>query len=131
MAPPRVVNRLPQFIEAAHHRASRAATASVIRVGSELAVLVPVDTSTLLNSQYREVGMEGTRVYGRIGFTAEYAKAVHEAEGKLKGLPRPKRDGKARGVFWGPHDGQPRFLEVAGERAADDVRGIITGTLKV
>ena len=127
----RVVNRLPQFVEAVQQRAARAATAAVVRVGSELTVLVPIDTSDLLNSQYREVGVDGTRVYGRVGFTAEYAKAVHEAEGKLKGQKRPKRDGKDRGRFWGPHDGQPRFLEVAGERAADDVRGIITGTLKV
>lgn len=126
----RVVNQLPEFITRQERRASRAVTQAVIRVGSELAHTVPVDTSTLLTSQYRHLLMDGTRIVGRIGFTAEYALAVHEAEGKLKGLPRPRRDGKDRGVFWGP-SGQPQFLKVAGDLAKPDVDAIIKGALRV
>lgn len=126
----KVVNHLPQFINERQRRAVTALTRAVVRIGSELPAVVPVDTSTLLNSQYREVNQDGDKLRGRIGFTAEYAAAVHAAEGKLKGQMRPKRDGKGRGKFWGPHDGQPKFLEVAAERAGPDVDSIIKKAIK-
>ena len=129
--PPRVVNRLPQFITQAEAKGARALTAALIRGGSEVAPLIPIDTSNLINSQYREVTKEGTRIIGRLGFTAEYALAVHEASGKLKGQPRPKRNGRPNGVFWGPHDGRPRFLPLAFERARGDITAILRGALKV
>ena len=129
--PARIVNRMPQFVAEVEQRAARGITAALVRGGSELPALVPVDTSTLLNSQYRDVSKEGTRIVGRVGFTAEYALAVHEAEGKLKGQPRPMRDGNGRGNYWGPHDGQPRFLALAFERAAADIKAILKGALKV
>lgn len=128
----RVVNHLSQFIDGVERKTARALTAAIVRGASELPALTPVDTSNLLNSQYRNVSKKpGGGVVGTVGFTAEYAAAVHAASGKLKGLPRPKRDGKPQGVYWGPHDGRPQFLSLSFERAAPDINRILTGALRV
>lgn len=123
----RIVNKLPEFVLDAKQRAARTLTQVLIRLGSEVAPLVPIETSTLINSQYRSVQMRGSALVGRIGFTAEYALAVHESAGKWRGLnkPRPKVNGKDRGVYWGPHDGQPDYLALAGKRAQPDIDGIV------
>lgn len=121
---PLIVNRLPAFVSETERRAGRAVTQALVAGGAGLARLVPVDTSTLLNSQYRQVNYQGGAVVGRIGFTAEYALAVHEASGKLKGLPRPKRNGRGQGVYWGP-SGEPRFLEKSFEEASVQVHAAL------
>jgi hypothetical protein len=52
---------------------------SVLIIGSSQAALyTPIDTSTLLNSQYREVTASGTRIVGRVGYSANYAVYVHD-----------------------------------------------------
>lgn len=128
----RIVNNLQQFIDGVERKTARAMTAAIVRGASELPALTPVDTSNLLNSQYRNVSKRPAGgVVGTVGFTAEYAAAVHAASGKLKGLPRPKRDGKAQGVFWGPNDGRPKFLALAFERAQPDINAILGGALRV
>ena len=66
---------------------------------------IPIETSNLINSQYRHVEIGVTSVNGRIWNGAEYAVYVHEAEGKLAGLPRPS----GLGEYWGP-TGEPRFM---------------------
>lgn len=43
---------------------------------------IPVDTSFLINSEYRTTRMERDGVLGEIGYTAEYAKYVHEGPQK-------------------------------------------------
>jgi hypothetical protein len=129
----RVVNHLPQFVATAQQRAAHTLTSVLVRIGSEVAPLVPIATSTLINSQYRDVQMRGAALVGRIGFTAEYALAVHESAGKWRGLgkPRPKRNGHDAGFYWGPNDGQPQYLAIAGERAAQDVASIIKRGMRV
>ncbi|MDT7834960.1 hypothetical protein [Aquabacterium sp. OR-4] len=129
----RIVNNLPEFVATTQQRAVRNLTSVLVRIGSEVAPLVPIETSTLINSQYRHIDMQGSALVGRIGFTAEYALAVHEAAGKWRGLgiPRPRVNGKDRGYYWGPNDGQPQFLAVAGERAASDVASIIKRGMRV
>lgn len=116
MAPnrPRIVNRMPQFLTATQARAQRTVLTMLIPIGSEAAGMTPRETSTLINSQYRDVSMQGTAVRGRIGFTAEYAAAVHEAPGTLLGTSTPRPSGK--GVVWGP-SGEPEFLRKGGEQA--------------
>ena len=111
---PRVVNRLPQFIAATQVRAQRTVLTMLIPIGSEAAALTPRETSNLINSQVRQVEASGTRVQGVIGFTAEYAAAVHEAPGTLLGTNTPRPSGK--GVFWGP-SGEPEFLAKGAEQA--------------
>lgn len=84
----------------------RAVTKILIQVGLNTAQYIPIDTSFLINSQYRKVEQTATGYAGEIGYGAKYAAAVHNASGKLKGQPRPKN----RGVYWGP-SGEPKFLE--------------------
>jgi hypothetical protein len=87
-------------------RSERAVTECLIVAGAYAAEITPIVTSTLINSQYRDVQISANGVKGEIGYGASYAKYVHEAPGKLMGLPRnPESDG----LFWGP-GGKPAFL---------------------
>ena len=48
-------------------------------IGADRAALyTPIDTSTLINSQFREITANGTRVTGRVGYSANYAVYVHD-----------------------------------------------------
>ncbi|HCT9585368.1 HK97 gp10 family phage protein [Raoultella ornithinolytica] len=56
---------------------------SAMLIGSAQASLyTPIDTSTLINSQFREITANGVRVTGRVGYTASYAVFVHDPEVK-------------------------------------------------
>lgn len=78
--PARIVNRLPQFIDSRQRAGARAVTQALILGAAEASVLTPIDTSTLLNSQYRDVNVSGGTVRGRAGYTAEYAAPVHSPD---------------------------------------------------
>ncbi len=54
-------------------RLPRAMTAALHEGGLVAAIYTPVDTSTLINSQFKEVITNGTRITGRIGYSANYA----------------------------------------------------------
>lgn len=123
---PRVTNRMPQFIDATQRRAARGVLQAVILGSQEAAPLTPRESSNLLNSQYREVGMQGARVVGSAGYTAEYALHVHEANGRLKGLPRAS----GKGVYWGP-SGEPQFLRIGFKRAEPKIIDALKDALKV
>ncbi|WP_045957523.1 hypothetical protein [Xenorhabdus poinarii] len=52
-------------------------------IGSAQASLyTPIDTSTLINSQFRDVRVDGVRLTGRVGYSANYAVYVHDPEVK-------------------------------------------------
>ncbi|MEZ2452644.1 HK97 gp10 family phage protein [Raoultella planticola] len=56
---------------------------SAMLIGSAQAALyTPIDTSTLINSQFREITANGVRVTGRVGYTANYSVFVHDPEVK-------------------------------------------------
>lgn len=110
----RVVNRMPAFLTQTQARAQRTVLTMLIPIGSEAAGMIPRETSNLINSQIRDVEMNGPVVRGTIGFTAEYAAAVHEAPGTLLGTNTPRASGK--GVVWGP-SGEPEFLRKGAEQA--------------
>ncbi|TYG10957.1 hypothetical protein DJ548_01950 [Klebsiella grimontii] len=56
---------------------------SAMLIGSAQAALyTPIDTSTLINSQFREITANGVRVTGRVVYTANYAVFVHDPEVK-------------------------------------------------
>ncbi|WP_407284661.1 HK97 gp10 family phage protein [Raoultella ornithinolytica] len=56
---------------------------SAMLIGSaQAAIYTPIDTSTLINSQFREITDNGVRVTGRVGYTASYAVFVHDPEVK-------------------------------------------------
>lgn len=90
------------------------------------AVKTPVDTSTLINSQYAPqiVTTEG-KTSGHSGYTAEYAGAVHDAPGALKGVPRPQKVHEpGRGNYWDP-TGEPKFLEKGFEETKKHIPAIL------
>lgn len=98
----------------------------VLIIGSGYAsALTPVDTSTLINSQYRKVEPAPSGMKGMVGYTASYAAAVHAMSGELKGQQRA-HFGKTRagqefgggtgvGNYWDPN-AEPGFLKKGFER---------------
>lgn len=59
-------------------KAVRALQSAMLIGGAQAALYTPIDTSTLLNSQYRELNVNGTRLTGRVGYSAHYAVYVHD-----------------------------------------------------
>ncbi|HCC5915843.1 HK97 gp10 family phage protein [Klebsiella pneumoniae] len=113
----------------------RAIQSALILGSSRAAYYTPIDSSTLLNSQYREINVNGTRVTGRVGYSANYAAYVHDMPGKLKGQPRAHfgktregtefGGGTGKGNYWDPH-GEPQFLK----KGFDEERDAITAVIK-
>lgn len=124
----RVVNRMPQFIDAMQFRAERGMLSVLLAGSSNAAARTPRESSVLVNSRFERVETSLDRVVGVVGYTADYALAVHEAAGKLLGQNVPRPSGK--GVFWGP-SGEPEFLRKGFEDAEPDIRRIVTGALRV
>lgn len=65
-------------------KAVRAIQSALILGSSRAAYYTPIDTSTLINSQFREMDFSGVLITGRVGYSANYAAYVHEMSGKLK-----------------------------------------------
>lgn len=123
----RNINRAIDNIQ--EKRGVRAIYSALFIIGAASAKEVPRDTSTLVNSQFRDVVMIGTRITGKIGYSAEYAAYVHEAPGKYlyTQTDRPVDAGQApgsRGVIWGPN-GNPKFLYWPARDSEGDVRAAI------
>ena len=79
---------------------------------SFVAPITPRDTSTLINSQYRELKPVPKGWIGRVGYTSNYAAFVNNAKGTAKG----KRTGKkSQGDYWSPN-AEPHFVEKGFER---------------
>lgn len=70
------INRLVDDIQG--RKAVRALQSALIIGSSQAALYTPIDTSTLINSQYRELDIKGTRLTGRVGYSANYAVYVHD-----------------------------------------------------
>ncbi|EIX9050914.1 HK97 gp10 family phage protein [Klebsiella oxytoca] len=101
----------------------RAIKSALLIVAPEAARMTPVAISNLINSQFQEVMVNGTRITGRVGYSANYAVYVHEAKGTLKGKPRPASQGG--GNYWDP-SGEPQFLKKAG----DETRSAVDAAIK-
>lgn len=125
----RITNNLPRFTASMQAKAASGMTKALIVGASEAAALTPQHTGNLINSRIRDVSQHGSKIVGTAGYTAEYALAVHEATGKLKGLPRPKQNGIAQGNYWDPR-GQPEFLKKGFERAEPNIRAVLKGAIK-
>lgn len=111
----RVTNQLPQFRETLERRAAAGMTKALVLGASEASVFTPIDTSTLLNSQYRLVQKDGHRIVGTIGYTAEYAAAVHDPDNK-QNFRRPTA--------------QKEFLKKGLEQAEPNIRAVLRGSIK-
>lgn len=110
-----MTNRLPQFITAVEQKAARGVTQALILGASEASVMTPVDTSTLLNSQFRNVAKDGSKIVGTVGYTAEYAADVHDPNIKQ----RFRRS-----------TAEKEFLRKGFEESEPNIRAVITGAIK-
>jgi hypothetical protein len=110
-----VTNNLPQFVGRVQVKAARSMTQALILGGSEATALTPIDTGTLINSQYRTVEARAGKVVGTVGYTAEYAMAVHDPAN-----PQNFRRASA----------EKEFLKQGFERAEPNIRAVITGAIK-
>lgn len=115
MASPRVVNRLSQFIRDRERLAAAAMTKALVLGASEASVMTPIDTSTLLNSQYRRVEQDGPRILGTVGYTAQYALPVHDPDNPQR-FRRPSA--------------MKEFLRLGFENAEPNIRAVVTGAIR-
>lgn len=121
-------------------RAERGVTAALITGQAFASMLTPVDTSFLINSQYRSVKTDKGKVIGAVGYTALYAAAVHEASGKLKGQPRGHfgttkgaaefGGGTGVGRYWDP-SAEPGFLTKGFEENKQAIDQAFYGAMKI
>lgn len=110
-----MTNRLPQFLSAVEQKAARGVTQALILGASEASVMTPIDTSTLLNSQFRKVDKEGSKIVGTVGYTAEYAAYVHDPNVKQ----RFRRS-----------TAEKEFLKKGFEESEPNIRAVIAGAIK-
>lgn len=115
--------------EISGQKAERAITEALIIGAGMAATLTPVDTSNLINSQFRIVRRAADGVHGQMGYTANYAAAVHNASGKLDGQPRDPND-SSRGDFWDPN-AEPEFLTKGFEMTRADIEAAIKRNMRV
>lgn len=111
----RFINRLPQFIAERQALAARSMAQALILGASEAAAMTPIDTSTLINSQYRAVDKRGDKIVGRVGYTADYALPVHD--------PDNKQNFRRAGA-------RKEFLKLGFEQAEPNIRAIVKSGLK-
>lgn len=109
---------------------TEAAVFAVLSQGAALAqTMTPMDLGNLSQSQYApQIKQRAGKTRGQVGYTAKYAAAVHDAPGKLKGLPRPGPDN--RGNYWDPN-AEPQFLTKGFEQIKPAIPQILKGIYRV
>lgn len=122
-----------EAMEIAQKKSRKAVTEVLITAFGISANMTPIDTSTLINSQFREISVNDEVVTGILGYTAAYAAAVHDAKGTLlgKNVLRDKND-PSRGVVWAK-DGEPEFLRKSFEEpdAVVAIKKIVDRNMKI
>lgn len=74
-----VSRNINRVIDNIQHRKVARAIYSELNIGAlQAAAYTPVDTSFLINSQFRELVVNGARLTGRVGYSANYAAYVHD-----------------------------------------------------
>lgn len=103
---------------------------------AESAKLTPIDSSNLINSLMPTPTISATSdgKQAVIGYTADYAAAVHDMPGKLKGQPREHfgktaagvafGGGTGKGKYWDPK-AEPQFLTKGFEKIKPDIPALI------
>lgn len=74
----KITNNLDRFISNQERKMIGTMQKILILGGSHASLFTPVDTSTLLNSAYRKVESSKGMIKGIYGYTASYAKYVHD-----------------------------------------------------
>lgn len=99
--------------EIANIRSARIIQQIMITGMTFVAPITPMNTSNLINSQYRELIPIPKGWKGRVGYTANYAAYVNNAKGTAKGKKRTGK--KSQGNYWDPH-AEPDFINKGFER---------------
>lgn len=143
-----VVGSLKLQMNKAKGELTNKAITEMLIIGAENAAnITPRDTSTLINSQGRQLWATATGQAGAVYYGAKYAKWVHNMPGTLRGKPRahfgvtgnqsefgPRQKvqfggGSLKGFYWdtthGNSDAQPKFLEIGMEEMAKDAGAIL------
>ncbi|QLB40799.1 HK97 gp10 family phage protein [Mannheimia pernigra] len=97
-------------------KATRAMYRILNAVAPLAAYYTPVDTSTLINSQFTEMELNGTRLTGRIGYSANYAVYVHD--------PRVKQNFRKSSA-------KKQFLTAALKESQSSIQAIIKEELSL
>ena len=124
-------------------------TKIIIAIKRDAATMTPMDTGFLAGSAYSKTWRTASGWEGEVGYGAEYAAAVHQMSGKLKGQQRadfgstsnhgafgPMRPtsfggGTGTGVYWGP-DAEPQFLAKAVDNVIrEDLQAIIASEYRI
>lgn len=111
----KITNNLTQFMDGVQVKGARGMASALILGASEASMMTPIATSTLLNSQFSNVDVNSKRVVGTVGYTAEYAAAVHDPEHKQKF----RRAGAEKS-----------FLKKGFEQAEPNIRAVLIGAIK-
>ena len=77
--------------------------------------MTPIDTSTLINSQYKNVEAKAGRIVGTVGYTATYALPVHDPDNKQN---------------FRRASSQKEFLKKGFEQAEPNIRAVLKGSIK-
>lgn len=72
----RNMNRIINNIQG--RKVVRALQSAMLIGGARAALYTPIDTNTLINSQFREIISNGAVVTGRVGYSTNYAVFVHD-----------------------------------------------------
>lgn len=112
---------------------SEGAVYAILSQGAAMAqTMTPIDSSNLINSQYApQIEVKRGKVTGSVGYTAEYAGAVHDSDGANvgKGIARDPAD-PGRGDFWDPN-AEPEFLSKGFDQIESAVPGILRSHYRV
>lgn len=137
-----VKRRYQMVVQEVDQKRTEAAVTAVLSQGAAIAqTLTPMDTGHLAQSQYApQISQMAGRTVGKVGYTAHYAYAVHEAPGVLKGLPRAHfgatragaqfGGGSETGNYWDPN-AEPKFLTKGFEQVKPAIPRILKGIYRV
>lgn len=112
-----------KFFDGVRTVKSEDAVYAILQAGAaDAQTRTPRDSGFLSQSQYApQIEITAGWVSGRIGYTAAYAAAVHEAQGTLAGQDRQNGNGQ----YWDP-SGEPEYLE----RGFEAIESAIPAILK-
>jgi hypothetical protein len=111
----RITNRLPAFTAEVERKATVAVTKMVVTGAAHASLFTPIDTSNLLNSQFKRIFQRGTKVIGIVGYTANYAAPVH--------APSVKQTFRRATA-------KKEFLRLGFEESQDQLRSIVQQEMK-
>lgn len=120
--PVQTVNNTKVFRKRVELATERSLTAIAAVVLSRAKYYVPIDTSALINSDFREVSKTESGSTLTVGFVQNYALAMHE---RLDWQPRlPGTGGKPATSGYNPN-ARPKFLTRGVEESEQDIQRII------